>query len=70
MSKISLDVIKILLSTEEMKKVTGGCGGGNVCWHYCYTYSGERTASVWGTCYDAYHECNRSQWTAWCGCNG
>jgi len=29
MSKISLDLIKTLLTTEEMKKVTGGSGSGS-----------------------------------------
>jgi len=49
----------------------GGSGGGNKCWHYCWKYDGvTRTASVWGTCYDAYQECNRRGETAECGCNG
>ena len=69
-----------VLSYAQMKNVVAGYGdgydgggynGSNVCWHYCYTYDGERTASYWGTCYDAYHECNRrGSETASCGCNG
>ena len=48
----------------------GGDSGGNVCWHYCKTYGGGYTASVWGTCYEAYHECTRRGEVAECYCNG
>jgi len=71
MSKISLDLVKILLTTEEMKKVTGGSSGGNECWHRCYTLGEPQPTFTWyGNCYDAYHQCTQQGYIVSCGCNG
>ena len=70
LKKFSLRRVSEFLTEPEMKRVTGGYDTGNTCWHRCYTYGGTPTASVWGTCYEAYHECNRRFEIAECGCNG
>ena len=68
--KFSFGNVSDILSGSELKRVIGGYDVGNTCWHYCKTYDGEWTASVWGTCYVAYHECNRRGELAVCYCNG
>ena len=71
MSKISLDVVKVLLTTEEMKKVTGGSGGNEMCFQQCMYYDNTpMSIIIYGTCYDAYHMCNQMGGTANCACNG
>ena len=46
MKKINLRGLNEVLSEKELKNVLGGSGSGNVCWHYCHTYSGDRTFPV------------------------
>lgn len=64
------NVSEILLDSE--KKLLRGGSTNYVCWHRCTTmgFPTQPTASVWGTCYDAYQECTSKGWLTSCGCNG
>jgi len=68
MKKISLNVLKNVLTQQEMKKVTGGCdGGGGYCSVKC-TDKDDNVLSQWSvsSC-PASNECKFGQWMS-CAC--
>ena len=67
--KISYKSLQEKMSETQLKQILSGCGGDFLCWRYCWTYDGIRTASTYlPSCYDHYHECTQHGWIADCAC--